>query len=878
MRTAVRKAVFWILALPLLLLYGPASGRCGQSAAPAETPAAFVGRLEQLLRSESRAAYLEAFIPDIRAAEEARLKTLLDELRLTGTSLRVAGVRGEAEGSPRVFAQALFENDFSAVIESWTLSLESRDGAWSVAGLNVTGTMSRLYKVRIPPEQGVRARRVEISHADIRFVFTDAAVFTDNLPDIETALVVVGRGRVAFTPGDANEKHQLELIYKKDRIDDSVNFLYIRCSSATFASHVVIEPDAAGAPVSAAERARAASVFARNYPRSFTIENSIDGALLSFLPQGDETVIEFRARKAGELVYIYSPFSDDEISLFDRGKDRNVCLYAAADEDTGQPLKRMFLSFEEKFDISAIEVDLSFTPASFYLSAKARIEIVAKVDFLESLKFRFNPALEILKITDADGLELFYTVDKVRQSLYVYFLAPPKERTPTSIEVFYRGRMRPTAPETDVIAQSGTNEKVRFRPRFETYFYTHAGHWYPGPSGIDYFRVRLTVSLPYEYSCIASGELVARGRREDMGDVAAIEKAGNAVYTFVSRSPVKHLSFIAGKFEQRKTRPGPLPVTVFVSTEMMGSQPSLGDQAAGIIEDFSRAFGPYPYDKLDIVHRLWPALGGHSPASFIVINEVPSTTDYGFAAPVDTPVDLSEWEDYFMAHEIAHQWWGQGVSFGSYKDQWLSEGLAQFAAASYLRDKHGEGAFAVILKKFARWTEKKSYRGPIIMGSRLSYYDFAAYQSVVYNKAALALFMLQDLLGRERFEAGLRSFFEKFKFHSARTGEFIAAMEAASGRDLKDFFRGWFYSWELPDVRTSWSATPVPEGVRIDFRVTQVKGRFVFPLWVEWTRRGQRGRTLIVVDETTETASVILPGRPDNIRFNPNKAVPGKFS
>ena len=62
----------------------------------------------------------------------------------------------------------------------------------------------------------------------------------------------------------------------------------------------------------------------------------------------------------------------------------------------------MFLSFEEKFDVSSYDLDLSFAPASFYLSAKARIEVVPKVDLLESLKFRFNPDLEILKIADSE--------------------------------------------------------------------------------------------------------------------------------------------------------------------------------------------------------------------------------------------------------------------------------------------------------------------------------------------------------------------------------------------------------------------------------------------------------------------------------------------
>ena len=875
MRITVRIAVSFALLLPLFFLPGPAAAQVGLPAGPAEAPSALVERLQGFLQNRDLAAYLEAFRPDLRAAEEARLNVLFDDLKMTSVSLGTAGVKSAADGSGRVFVQAYFENEDSAIIESWTLALEKREAAWSVAGLDVTGTMTRLYKIRIPSGRAVRARRVEIRHVDIRMTFADAAVFYDNLPDAKTALVVVGRGRVVFTPGDANEKHQLDLLYKKDRIEDDIESVFVRCSPSGFDSVIDVETDGGGAPVSDTERDKAAAAFDRNYPRSFTIESSIDGSRLSFLPQGDETVLEFKGRKVGEMAYIYSPFADDEVNLYDHGKERAICLYRP--ETPSPPLKRMFLSFAEKFDISSYALDLSFVPSSSRLSAKARIEVVPKVDLLDSLKFRFNPDLEILKITDDEGRELFYTVDKIRKILYVYFVSPAALGVPTSIEVFYRGRMVPAAPATDVISQLGLNDKIRVRPRYETFFYTQAGFWYPGPAEEDYFTARLTLIVPPEFKCVANGELVAQGRREDMDDVAALEHAGNAVYTFVSRSPVKYLSFIVGKFDKGKERPGPVPVSTYVSSEIMDSKPGLVDQAADILDFYAGAFGPYPYEKLGIVLRLWPVFGGHSPASFIVLNEVPWRGE-GFPAPVDAPVDLSNWEDYFLAHEIAHQWWGQGVSFDSYKDQWLSEGLAQFAAASYLRRKYGQGAYAAILKKFSRWTEKKSFRGPVVMGSRLSYFDYNAYQAIVYDKAAQALFMLRDLIGPEAFDAGLRAFFEGHKYRAARTGDFIAAMEAASGRDLEAFFRGWLYDWELPDVRTTWTETAVAEGVRVDVRVTQIKGRFVFPLWIEWSRKGESGRTMIVVDEATETASLTLPGRPTRIRFNPDRAVPGKFS
>jgi hypothetical protein len=871
----VKKATFGTLFL-LLLAAGAVIGLRGANSQESGTPEALIGRIQGLLQKRDFPAYLEMFAPELRVAEQERQEKFFNDLKMTDVSLRTAGIkRGEA-GLIRVFLQAFYQNVHTALIESWTLTLEKRAGAWVVVHKDVTGTMTTLYKVHIPSERFERARRVEVTHQDIRIAFEDAAVFYDNVPGLETALVIVGKGTVDFSPADPNEQHQLELLYKNQELRDNIDSLFVRCSSSFFASNIVIERDEASPAVSSKERDRAAAVFSRNYRRSFTIESSFDGGLLSFLPQGDEAVLEFKARKAGEMTYVYYPFSDDEVSLFDDGKARIVSLYSP-ERAADPPLRKFFISFEEKFDIRSYAIDLSYTPATSFLSAKARIEVVPKVDLLDSLKFRFNPDLEILKITDAENRELFYTQDKLRKLLYVYFISPPAEKVPETIEVYYRGRMFPAAPTTDVIGQVGVNKQIRFQPRYETYFFSHEGYWYPGPAAEDYFQARLTLIIPPEYNCVANGALVSKGRWDEMNDVVEIEKTGNAIYTFESRSPVKYMSFIVGRLERYRERAGPVPLELDVEAEVLDRQPGLIDQAVDILDFYGKTFGPFPYEKLGIVLRSWPASGGHSPASFVVLNEIPWQGDTGFLPPVDTPVDLSQWEGYFLAHEIAHQWWGQGVSFESYKDQWLSEGLSQFAAASYLRRKYGENGFAAILSKFARWTEKKSFRGPVIMGSRLSYYDFEAYQAIIYDKAALVLFMLQDLIGKESFETGLRGFFEKYKFRPARTSQFIAAMEAASGRDLKEFFKGWFFSYELPEVHTTWTETPVTEGIRLDIQVTQVKGRFVFPLWVEWSQAGQTDRRMIVVDETNEKISVTLPRRPEKVRINPGKAVPGKF-
>ena len=883
---AVRK----ILSLGLLFIFSLAAP-AGAADAPAgatparppapqaalATPEAFFGQAQTLLQKKDVDGYLELVAPAARDLERRRLENLFRDFEMDSVRLRLAGKRTDADGATHLYCQATFENATAVMMETWQLGLAVRDGRWEIAANDVVGNVSRLFKVRIPGGPAERVRAVEISHRDIRLSFTDAVVFHDNLPGIETAFVILGKGTVRFSPSDAVERHQLELLYGRPFLEDSVDQLYVRCSDLFASSNIRIGREEGLPAATGEETARAAAVFSRNYSRSFTIESPLDREFLSILPQGDEAVFEFKARRAGELTYVYYPFSEEEVSLYDRTRDRIVSLYSPGDE--GNPKeKRFFVSFADKFDIDRYQLDLSYTPADSFLSGKARISVVARGPGLDAVKLRFSPDLEILRISDQEKRELFYTRDRLRKLLYVYLIVPPPPQTSSWIEIYYRGRMRPPAPTTDVIAQAIPPSKLIFRPRYDTYFFSQSGLWYPAPPEEDYFQARLKLVVPPEYRCVSNGELVERGRWNEMGDVVEIEKAGSAVYTFETKFPVKYMSFIVGKFDRPKEAAEPVPIRAFTSTEVMANDPGIVEKARGILEFYIRSFGPYPYEKLGIVSRLYPTAGGHSPASFVVLNEIPWFGDDPYPVMSGSPVSLPDWDDYFLAHEIAHQWWGQGVSFLTYKDQWLSEGMAQFAAASYLRDKYGERAYAAILAKFAKWTGKKSAKGPIVLGSRLSFLDYEAYQAVIYDKAALVLFMLEDLLGRDVFFAGLKEFFARHKYSAARTEAFAAVMEGVSGRDLGDFFQGWFRSWELPEVQTSWSEEAGPSGGRLRLRVTQTRGRFVFPLWVEWTSRGEVHRERLVIDKPSQEIVLDVPGKVDRVVFNPLRAVPGKFS
>jgi aminopeptidase N len=336
------------------------------------------------------------------------------------------------------------------------------------------------------------------------------------------------------------------------------------------------------------------------------------------------------------------------------------------------------------------------------------------------------------------------------------------------------------------------------------------------------------------------------------------------------------MSFIVGKWQKKRVETEPLNLGYYRTADVILPRLDFFEEAKSILRFYESRFGPYPYESLSIIHRIWQESGGHSPASFIVLNQLPRIQGVRLKM-ANSPVNMTRWSEYYLAHEIAHQWWGQGVTWDRHHDHWISEGMAQFSTILYLREKHGESAFSNILKKMSSWTKKKAKWGPIIFGSRISHFDFFAFQSIVYNKSSLVLNMLKDLLGDEVFFQGVKEFFDRNKYQAARTNDFIAALSKISQKDLEPFFSSWFESYTLPEIKVSNSVEKVQEEYRLKFHIVQETDPFIFPLWVEWIQDGKKIRKMIVVDNKEHTVEFKLNQKPKNIRINPDEAIPGYF-
>jgi aminopeptidase N len=213
----------------------------------------------------------------------------------------------------------------------------------------------------------------------------------------------------------------------------------------------------------------------------------------------------------------------------------------------------------------------------------------------------------------------------------------------------------------------------------------------------------------------------------------------------------------------------------------------------------------------------------------------------------------------FLAHEVAHQWWGHAVGWKNYHEQWLSEGFAQYFAAMYADKERGNDTFVDVLRQMRRWAIETSAQGPVYLGYRLGHVkgDSRVFRAVIYNKAAMVLHMLRRLIGDDAFFRGIRGFYADWQFRKAGTDDFRVAMEKASGRDLSAFFEAWIFRTEVPQLQVRHTVQGSTATVTVEQRGE------VIPVPVSITlvyTSGSTERVTIPVTERTVTRTLPLTG------------------
>jgi aminopeptidase N len=245
-------------------------------------------------------------------------------------------------------------------------------------------------------------------------------------------------------------------------------------------------------------------------------------------------------------------------------------------------------------------------------------------------------------------------------------------------------------------------------------------------------------------------------------------------------------------------------LTGFGTTSTRGELKEILSKARDILRYYETLFGPCPYQRFSIVFGEGTKPGGHSPPGMSIISR--RSIRLRRMARSD-PADFSDVEDFFLAHELAHQWWGHGVAPENYRERWISEAFAQYAAALWIRQVSGERDFLRILARMDKWAIRRTEQGPIRLGYRLGHIrgDSKIFRAIVYNKGASVLHMLSSIVGDDVFFEALRALQENRRFQRVGADDIRQILETKTKQDLGDYFAAWIYGTSLPRLRLSYN-------------------------------------------------------------------------
>jgi len=490
------------------------------------------------------------------------------------------------------------------------------------------------------------------------------------------------------------------------------------------------------------------------------------------------------------------------------------------------PPAAMFKIFaEQKLHAEKYDLHMTIEPAEHRLSITGTLRLINRGATKKELLLMLSPAMDV-KTCTIDGVPV--KQELVGQKWKITPATPVEKDAALTLGFAYSGHMAgpvPTLPGHPKKAAAAT-APGKFEFEIEKYmaketkareghYYADpqltvgedgyglsGGAWYPITIIGDIFAADLTIKTPAGLEAVANGALDKRD--PDHGEFA-----------FHTQHPVFGLYFAYGPYVVREERVGTIKYYTYLKASNAAKSAAYVKVASSILNFYSEKFVPFPYEKLAIVEvPLPPFLGGVGPASLMFLHE-------NMVAQKDPP-------EFLLAHELAHQWFGNLIPINMVDpryNQWLSEGFATYCDALYEEKGAGPSAMARHMQKYGQLFFQMALLYPRGQQAiRNCYPSSPLYRPVVYEKGALVLHALRKVLGEEKFFAVLRQYISTYHDQLANVDDFRHLAAGVSGQDLSWFFAEWidravYAHWTFADVQIVPGAKPADSfKVTLDLR------------------------------------------------------------
>jgi aminopeptidase N len=388
-------------------------------------------------------------------------------------------------------------------------------------------------------------------------------------------------------------------------------------------------------------------------------------------------------------------------------------------------------------------------------------------------------------------------------------------------------------------------------------------HWLPC---YDYPNERITtemiIAVDKPLSVVSNGSLV--GTRDN----------GDGTRTFHWKMDQAHSSYLitvaASDFVTFHDHVDSLPVDYYVTRNVdeatarrfMGKTPEM-------IRFFNEKTGQkYPYPKYAQV--CLPEFGGGMENT-----SATSMTDTALLDPIEA---LERDEDGLVAHELAHQWFGDLLTCKDWAHIWLNEGFASYFDPLFAEHDRGEDEFRLRmdgeLKSYLG--NDRMYRRPIVETRYPS--PMNMFDGMTYAKGGCVLHMLRGLVGETAWWKAIRIYVTRHRFQVVETDDFRKAVDEATGKDFKWFFDQWLYKAGHPELKVAWHHEDTDKTVRVKIEQTQKPDDqtplFRIPTTIELTDAGGASRVVpIVIEGAHEEFVIPAATKPQLVLVDPQCSV-----
>lgn len=850
-----------LLVLTCVLVWVAPLGAQTREPDPAES---LIRKFERALNAGDRAALLALFASSV---PEPKLREYTNDLLVAGavkTTLRERD-RSPLEGVPpgegySLIIEFFIETSGKARILTAGMDIRRPPGGgidtWRFVGAEGLTSVEGLYKLRLNTSRPMTAKNLEVSSEDLVIALQDGTAYLIECDDGVTGLVLIGRGEMRFSPTSAAERGQVRLFSGSDTLTSAFEEAFVRISPSDYQKRVTTGSLSPGAAQERVTR-RAAEVFNREANKSFNVDlQDLSPDAWHLLPPAEDFLAEIDTRRFDALTYTRSSAQAEDVTLFRRKDRRTLALYPSVAKLAA---RGRFYSDDalRDYDVLDYNIEAKIDPEKQSINGRARLAIRVRATGLSNVFLRLNEALAVTGVTSVEYGRMLYLRIRGQNNVLVNLPRVLQQDSDLTLVVTYEGRVPSQDLDIDAVTVAGdAQEQGASDVTDPAFLLSNRAFWYPQNPVPDYATATLRIVVPLGYTSVASGQAVPATSIVSLRDI--VSAGDGKLFEFRATQPVRYLAVVVGRFSRVAETDLMLPETVAgasgidrisLAVEAQSSQRfrgrAVGQQAEDIVRFYSSLMHDVPYRSATIALVESDLPGGHSPGYFAVIkNPVNLSTTWR-----GDPAAFDGFPEFFLAHEIAHQWWGQAVGWKNYHEQWISEGFAQYFAALYAQKARGDRVFIEMLRQFRRWSLSDSDQGPVHLGYRLGVVkgDVRVFRALVYNKGAAVLHMLRKLLGDEVFFSGLRRFYLDRRYQKAGTEDLERALEAESGRVLDRFFERWIYGTDIPRIRYSSSIASGSVTVRFE-----QAAELVFDLPVTVTLTYANGRTADIVVPVTE--------------------------